>query len=243
MNDERYDLIMISFEKRYRLKKSVNLCISCVTALLGITSFIYGLRYESIRTIFRWMTIDGTLFTTLVAIAFIAVNIYELTAYTEMTLESVYYIRLSSVVAETVILAVVLFSHTPFISEHIPLTGRYDYLAMHLLIPVLSIASFLTNDSPIGKLRRRDYWRGTWFVTCYAVTVVILIAANILSEAEIPYYFLDYRKHAGSSAFALVFIYGVGYFMSRTLSEWNRKLSWLWFKNITSGNVSDKPGG
>ena len=183
------------------------------------------------KTILRWMTVDGTLFTTFSALAFLAVNVWELLSDTEMTRRSVYFFRLSSAVAETVIFLVVIISQIPLFTEHIPFYGRYDHFAMHMLIPILSVSSFLLNDSPLGRLKPFDYCRGTWFVTCYGVTMFVLISTYTLPEAMIPYYFLNYRKYAWVTVTSFIFIYGVAYVMSRMLSEWNRKLSWLWFKD------------
>ena len=158
---EIYDIVMYRFHRRYRLKKAVNLCITSVVAVLGITSFLYGLQYESFKTIFRWMTVDGTLFTTFCAIAFILVNLYEILGNTELTSIPIYYIRLSSVVAESVKFGVTLISQLPFFDEHIPIIDRYDYFVMHIVVPILSVTSFLTNDSSIGKLKPMERWRGT----------------------------------------------------------------------------------
>ena len=150
-----------------------------------------------------------------------------------MTRTSVYFIRLSAAVAEAVIFIVVLFSQLPIFSEHLPINDRYDSFVMHVLIPVLGVTSFLINDSPIGKLTRIQRWRGTWFVTFYAVNILALIASERLPAELIPYFFLDYRNvHWSIVAFAAVFVYTVGYLMSWRISEWNRRLSWLWFKNI-----------
>ena len=107
------------------------------------------------------MTVDGTLFTTFCAIAFILVNLYEILGNTELTSIPIYYIRLSSVVAESVIFGVTLISQLPFFDEHIPIIGRYDYFVMHIVVPILSVTSFLTNDSSIGKLKPMERWRGT----------------------------------------------------------------------------------
>lgn len=231
---QKYKEILKAFERRYFLKKITNICISCLIAILGITSFLYGIQLESISTIFRWMTVDGTVFTTLGAMAFIVINIVEVSKHTEMTRKIVYYIRLSSAVAESVILIVVLFSQLPFFEEHLPIFDRYDSFVMHILLPLLAISSFLTNDSPIGKLRPKERWHGTWFVSFYAVIILTLITAKALPTDMIPYYFLDFRHHAGASAVAFVFIYSCAYLMGWHLSEMNRKLSWLWFKGIAA---------
>ena len=121
-NLDFYEEIQRNYNRRYRLKKTTNLVLSALIAFLGITSFLYGLTLESIPTIFRWMTVDGTLFTTASAIAFIAVNLVEILAHTELTRTSVYYIRLSSAVAESIIFIVVIVSQLPFFPEHLPVS-------------------------------------------------------------------------------------------------------------------------
>ena len=232
LTDRGYDDVLLAFDRRYRQKKITSLCICALIVILGVSSFVYGTRLEYIWTLFRWMTVDGTVFTTLGALAFIAINLVEMWRNTEMTRKVVYYIRLSSAVAESVILITALFSQMPFFLEHLPLCDRYDSFVMHILIPLLGIASFLTNDSPIGKLNAAERWHGTWYVTFYVVIMFALIVSETLPTEMIPYYFLDFRNYAGATAIALVFIYGCAYLMGWCLSEWNRKLSWLWFRGI-----------
>lgn len=239
MKEVSIEEIVETFDRRYYRKKMTNLCISFLIVLLGVTSLCYGLSLESTPTIFRFMTVDGTIFTTLGAIAFIGVNLVEILNHTELTNMFVYYIRLSAAVAESVILIVVMTSRLPFFSEHLQLANRYDTFAMHLLIPLLGISSFLINDSPIGKLTPKQRWNGTWFVTFYAVVILSLIVTKALPAHLIPYFFVDiWQTPWHMIAFAFFFVYGITYLMSWRLSEWNRKLSWLWFRNI----AGKKPG-
>ena len=96
---------------------------------------------------------------------------------------------------------------------------RYDMFCMHVLISVLAIASFVINDSPLGKLSFGETMIGTVFV----------------KGEYIPYFFLDFR-HLGSLSI-LVFsllIYATGYSLSLLLSFLNRKLYWCWFRNLTA---------
>lgn len=238
-----FDEVQSAFDKRYRQKKTTNLTISLVIVILGVSSFIFGLQLESIRTIFRWMTVDATVFTTVGAFVCVAVNLVEMLAHTEVTKTAVYYIRLSSAVAESVVFIVVMFSQLPFFTEHLPICDRYDSFVMHVLIPILGIGSFLINDSPIGKLSAANRWHGTWFVTFYAVVILTLIETGLLRSELIPYFFLDYRQNGwGVFLCAFAFVYGSAYCMAWRLSEWNRKLSWLWFKGIFS-DASNEPGG
>ncbi len=233
MIDRKYQKMQEAFDRRYRRKKMTNFLYSALIFLLGITSFLYGLRLESMPTIFRWMTVDGTLFTTLGAAVFVVVNLVEMLTYTEMTKVPVYYIRLSAAVAESIIFIVVLFSQLPLFPEHLPVFDRYDSFVMHILIPILGIGSFLLNDSPIGRLKPMERWHGTWYVTFYAAIILALIGTKALPSELIPYFFLDFRAQGwGVFSLAFMFIYGSAYLMAWCLSEWNRKLSWRWFRNV-----------
>ena len=240
--DQRfYDEVQIAFNKRYQRKKKTNLAISLAIVILGVSSFMFGLRLESFPTIFRWMTVDGTVFTTLGASLFVVVNLVEMLAHTEMTRVAVYYIRLSSAVAESVVFIVVMFSRLPFFAEHLPIFDRYDSFVMHVLIPILGVVSFMINDSPIGRLSTAKRWHGTWFVTFYAVVILTLIGTGQLSSEMIPYFFLDYRQNGwGVFLCAFAFVYGSAYLMAWRLSEWNRKLSWIWFKGIAGGGPNQR---
>ena len=251
---QNLDGVWDNFELRYRKKKITNICISVLIVLLGVSSFVYGWHLEPSITIFRYLTVDGTLFTTVGAAVFVIANLVEILADTEVTRVSVYFIRLSAAVAESVIFIVVVFSQLPFFSQHLPVVDRYDSFVMHVLIPVLGVFSFLINDSPIGRLKPIQLWHGTWFVTFYAVIVLSLIATEILPTELIPYFFLDFRHvHWSVFMFAFAFVYTSAYLMADRLSEWNRRLSWLWFKDVTErGGMHmeqaeakhlEKPGG
>lgn len=129
---------------------------------ISFVLFIYYFDGEGLLT-FGWMTVDGTIFTTLMTIFFVAVNTTELIEDTELTLRSVYFARLSSAVAESLILIVVLISQLPVFPQHMHIL-RYDMMCMHILIPLLTILSFVYNDSPMPRLRFKDLMKGTWFI-------------------------------------------------------------------------------
>lgn len=233
MNTPNYDAILENLDRRYRMKKLVSRSVSNLIFILGVTSFIYGWQLEPSLTIFRFMTVDGTVFTTLSALACAIVNIVEIVKNVELTREQVYYLRLSSAVAESVIFIVVAFSQLPIFPEHLPVFDRYDSFVMHLLIPVLCVASFLMNDAAIGRLTFWQRWHGTRFVTCYAAVMIWLIGSRRLPTELIPYFFLDFRTNGwGVFLLAFVFVYGVAYLMSWRISELNRRLTWEWFRNI-----------
>lgn len=233
MTDEEYLKIGEKLKQRYKMKKSVNILISAVIVLLGTVSvaFIFRFDKEGILT-FRWLTVDGTLFTIVCSSAFIAINLIEIFYKTELTAVSVYYIRLSGAVAEGLIMIVVLLSQLPIFEDHMHIL-RFDMFNMHLLIPLLTISSFIINDAAIGKLKLKDLLKGTRFVTVYAVIIIILIQSGVLKSKEIPYFFLDFANMEWwliLMGFAI--IYGIGILLSYCISEMNRKLSWLWLKNI-----------
>ena len=214
-------------------KNSANICVSALIVILGVSSFLYGLTIEPSVTIFRFLTVDGTLFTTVGALCCIVINIAELVRMEDVSSPAAFYIRFSMAVAESVIFIVVAFSQLPFFEEHLPVFDRYDSFVMHAVIPVLGVGSFLFNDSPIGRLGRWERLAGASYVTVYAVIIVTLISTERLPSELIPYFFLDYRNNGfGVFALAFVFVYGVAYLMGWILSEWNMKCSWLWFRDL-----------
>lgn len=204
--------------------------------MLGILSlvFIWNFDKEGLLT-FRWLTVDGTVFTTVISLVFVVVSILEIMRYTELTSRSVYYLRLASAVTESLIILVVLLSQLPVSAEHLHIF-RFDMFNMHILIPVLTVASFLLNDSPIGKLKVRQLLNGVLFIILYAVVILSLIISGIIPVEQIPYFFLDI-VHLPRLKFIsyFVFLFGLSFLLSFILSRWNRKLSWIWFKGISGG--------
>ncbi|MBQ6575208.1 MAG: hypothetical protein IJL90_03785 [Lachnospiraceae bacterium] len=220
------DLIEKRFEQRYKTKKKLNLVICAVIALLGTASvmFIFDFDNDGLYT-FRWMTVDGTLYTTIISYICFFVNIVEIRKYTELTSRAVYYMRLSSAVAEGLIITVVLISQLPFTDEHMHIF-RFDMFNMHILIPLLTILSFIMNDSPIGFINRIKRLNGTWFITVYAVVIVSFILGGKISDDMIPYEFLDIvNMSAGEIIGCLLVIYTIGYCFSNLLYRLNKKIS------------------
>ncbi len=235
MESNRIERIELRFKRRYRIKKLVNLLISILIAVSGVISVLFIWNYDGEKLLtFRWMTVDGTIFTTAAAAFYVVVSILEMARYTELTSRSVYFARLASAVAEGLIVIVVLLSQLPFSPEHMHIF-RFDMFQMHILIPVLTILSFILNDSPIGRLSFRQKLRGTWFITLYAAVILTLILTGIIPAGQIPYFFLDVA-HMPDLAFigCFLFIYSVAFLLSHCLSSWNRKLSWLWFWGVAS---------
>lgn len=233
MDTDRLEQIEEAFKKRYKQKKLFNLMICTVIFLSGITALIliWNLDQEGPLT-FRWMTVDGTIFTTAIAFFYVLVNIREITQYTELTNRIVYFTRLASATAESLIFLVVMMSQLPVFPQHMHIL-RFDMFLMHVLIPILTVESFLVNDSPVGKLKLPKLLHGTWFITFYASIVLTLIAKGIITTEMVPYFFLDI-VNLPPLAFAgyFVIIYCISFCLSCGLYEANRRLSWLWFRGV-----------
>ena len=219
------------FDRRYRQKKIVNLLIGAMIIAMCIFALAYmaNIDREGLLML-RWMTVDGTLFTLILTLFFFIVNIVELHKNTEMTRRAVYISRLSSAVSESVIIIVVLISQLPVFPMHLHI-ARPDMFFMHIAIPVLVIASFTMNDSPLGRLSRMETFYGTSFVTFYAVIILSLIGSGVIKSEYIPYGFLDFKAMTIPAIIAtVVAFYVMGYALSAGLSEMNRKLYWRWFR-------------
>lgn len=219
------------FTKRFRRKKQLNILVCFIIFVLGITSFIYKARYEGgMLTCFREMTVCGTVFSSVVALIYMLMSIYELCCGKEIEAAPLYYLRLSSATAEFIILIVVLIGYLPFIPAN-PVIGRYDMINMHVLVPILTLTSFLFNDPPRGKLTPVQRLGGLCFLLLYTIGETICILLYIIPEDKIPYFFLNVRHQPlWFTLLAVVVIYGMGYLLAWAFSELNRKCSWAWYR-------------
>ena len=228
---EKLEKLQAHFDRRYREKKILNLFVGGVIIVMCVFALIYmaNIDREGILML-RWMTVDGTLFTLILTVFFFVVNIVELRRNTELTRRAVYFTRLSSAVAESVILIVVLISQLPIFPMHMHI-ARPDMFCMHIAIPILMIASFTMNDSPLGRLSRKETLYGTSYVTFYAVIVLSLIGSGVIKREQIPYGFMDIEAMSIPVIIATIAaFYVMGYALSSGLSKMNRKLYWRWFR-------------
>ena len=227
-------LIQASLRKRNAQKKAINILACIAITFLGITATIYKVRYEGgFWTCFREMTVCATVLTSLTSAALVILNLYEMKIGSEQTFCQLYYWRLSSAVTEMMVLLIVLIGYLPFFSDH-PVIGRYDMINMHVIIPLLTIGSFVLNDSPVGKLSPRKRLGGLNIITVYTVFILTLIITNIIPDNKIPYSFLDIRHQPfWYVLLAFVVVYGGGYLLSWLFYRLNLKLSWIWYSNVT----------
>ena len=228
-----HELIDRKITERFRLKKKVNLIISILIVILGIATLYMAFGVEVGISSFRYLTINGTLFTTIGSFVFIAANIYELTTGKEITNVPVYYIRLSCAVTETVIMLVILIA---FMMGDASGLDKWNQVGTHIVIPVLTVSSFVANDAPIGKVAPLKRLCCTIFITVYSIIIIALFGSGVLPMDMIPYAFIDWRVvpvwqiicYAG-------IVYFIAFMIATVLYQLNKKLSWLWFRKLTAG--------
>ena len=225
------------FKNRFFVKKDCTIISSIIIVFCGVSSVMYSalVFHNNIFDRMRYMTFDGTMFTTLVSFLFIVISTFEKIYDTEVTNRFIYFMRLSSATTEFVIFIVVMIGLLPFLPDK-PDIVTYPGALMHLVIPLTSILCFLFNDAPIGKLKVYEPLFGTTYITIYAVVITILFATGILPSSKAPYSFLDFKNRPfWFSLLCLIVIYTIGYLISKAFIRLNSKLSWQWFKNIKVG--------
>ncbi len=231
LDNVNLDNVMERFDRRFRLKKTINLLISFILVLIGIIPMYLVFAQKAGIYAFRWLTVDGTLFTMTGSFIFIMVNIYEIVTGNEMTRVPVYFIRLSCAVSEAVIMIVVFIG---FLLGDPSALDEWDEIVTHAIMPVLMVLSFLTNDSPIGRIRPLMRLHGTWFITVYGLIIIQLFATEVMPMSMIPYPFLNPDMLPMWMIVASVLIiYLIAFGIATALYKLNRRLSWLWFEGIT----------
>ena len=180
----------------------------------------------------RYMTWLSSIYTALLCFTCGFVNLMELHYDYELTSKLVYFIRLSCATNELVVLLVVIYGLLPFVPDRPDFTSVTGFI-MHVFMPLLTPLSFVLNDAPIGKLKRYEPFYGTSFITLYALIMIPKILNGSMPREKVPYSFLLINEHSLLYNVSVVIaIYSIGYFLAYFLSELNRRLSWIWFKDI-----------
>ena len=219
------------FNRKFIRKKQANTVISVLIFILGFSSIIYKANYEGdFWTCFREMTFCGTVFTTLVAFITVFLSLYERKHAYEFTCGWLYTLRLSACTTEFIIFVVVMIGFLPCFSTD-PTILRYDMMNMHVLIPILMVVSFTFNDAPVGKLTAKEHLGSLAFLTLYALGQLICILNGLYPRQEVAYFFLDVMNQPWwFTAFAVAFMYGLGYGLGSLFAYLNRKGSWYWYR-------------
>ena len=131
-------------------------------------------KYEGgFLTCLRELTVDGTISAFAIAFIYVLFNAFEMIKGKGYQNTFLYFLRLSSAVTEFMILLIVLIGFLPMVTADHPVVNRFDMLNMHVIIPVLTLFSFVFHDSPIGKLKPIQRCNGLIFIIVYTVAMLL----------------------------------------------------------------------
>lgn len=217
---------------RFKYKKQLNILISLTISVLGFCSFfisvIRDMNWDFLSD-FRFMTINGTVFTSIISLITAVISLAEIIKGEDIKLEKFYFLRLTSVVTESIIAIVILMSLFPFIPDK-PNILKYDSFNMHVIIPILTIVSFLIAEPPSDKIKPVMRFNGSALITIYSVIIVSLILWGVIPQKDIPYSFLEVNtRPLWYILLAGVIIYAGAYFLSWGYIELNKKISKSWY--------------
>ena len=217
---------------RFKYKKQLNILISLTISVLGFCSILISVVEDmnwDFLSDFRFMTINGTVFTSIISLITAVISLAEIIKGEDIKLEKFYFLRLTSVVTESIIAIVILMSLFPFIPDK-PNILKYDSFNMHVIIPILTIVSFLIAEPPSEKIKPIMRFNGSALITIYSVIIVSLILWGVIPQSEIPYSFLEVNtRPLWYILLAGVIIYTGAYFLSWGYIELNKKISKSWY--------------
>ena len=217
---------------RFKYKKQLNILISLTISVLGFCSFFISVVRDmnwDFLSDFRFMTINGTVFTSIISLITAVISLAEIIKGEDIKLEKFYFLRLTSVVTESIIAIVILMSLFPFIPDKSNIL-KYDSFNMHVIIPILTIVSFLIAEPPSDKIKPIMRFNGSALITIYSVIIVSLILWGVIPQSEIPYSFLEVNtRPLWYILLAGVIIYAGAYFLSWGYIELNKKISKSWY--------------
>lgn len=216
---------------RFRVKKRINMVLCALIFALGVSSYLVSVYTDAkgdFLSLFRFMTINGTLLTSGVSLGTLYINFLELRLGAELYSRAAYLLRLSAAVTECVIAIVIFLSLLPFIPDS-PNIMKFDSFNMHVILPALTIASFVLDGLPVERLRRRERFSGALPITVYAAVMVPLILLGMIPKERIPYSFMKFGAHpVWYSLLFAAMVYLLAYLLTLALSRWNRRARRLW---------------
>ena len=229
----------VILNKRSRRNTRWNLFIASLIFVFGSASIFLSLFDKNETDFFlefRFMTMNGTIFTTLISLIILIVCFIELKQNRAVVSDRLYYFRLSSAVTEIIIAVVIAMSFLPAVPDS-PNIFTFASFTMHVILPVLTVISFLINKTPVPHLHPVRRFNCSWLITLYAVTVISMITVGLIPQEKIPYSFLDFQH---SPVWYVVyfgcFIYSLTYVMSYFLTDGNSRIATLWHEQ-------EKPAG
>ena len=217
---------------RFKYKKQLNILISITISVLGFCSFFISVVRDmnwDFLSDFRFMTINGTVFTSIISLITAVISLAEIIKGEDIKLEKFYFLRLTSVVTESIIAIVILMSLFPFIPDK-PNILKYDSFNMHVIIPALTIISFLIAEPPSNKIKPVMRLNGSALITIYSVVIISLILWGVIPQKDIPYSFLEVNtRPLWYILLAGVIIYAGAYFLSWGYIELNKRVAKSWY--------------
>ena len=191
--------------------------------VLGLISLTVAVARdgEQWQRAFRFMTVIGTLYTTLLSGVVFAVTLRN----RDRADTPLFFLRLCAAVSECVIAIVILLSFLPFIPDS-PDIFRFDSFVMHVAIPLLTVISFVVCARPAGDMPPLTHFNGSWLLVVYSAVVTALIITGVMPREDIPYSFLEIStRPLWYVLLSAGIIFGTAYFLSFLLSAVNRRLS------------------
>lgn len=191
--------------------------------VLGLISLTVAVARdgEQWQRAFRFMTVIGTLYTTLLSGVVFAVTLRN----RDRADTPLFFLRLCAAVSECVIAIVILLSFLPFIPDS-PDIFRFDSFVMHVAIPLLTVISFVVCARPAGDMPPLTHFNGSWLLVVYSAVVTALIITGVMPTEDIPYSFLEIStRPLWYVLLSAGIIFGTAYFLSFLLSAANRRLS------------------
>ena len=212
-----------------RKKKRLNLALNILISVLGISSLVIFLHVNRLAA-FSFFTFDGSLFTTVVSVLAVVVNLRELSEGRENESRRMFFLQLASAVTETVICIVVLAGYLPFFPDD-PSITPYHMFCLHVAIPLLAMPRFIFFEKPCGILHPSKLLLSTIPIGVYGLGIVNAIKFGLLPQSLIPYSFLDFESNfLWYFVFALVVIPSFGFLLSWLFYRLNLRASLLWYR-------------
>ena len=191
--------------------------------VLGLISLTVAVARdgEQWQRAFRFMTVIGTLYTTLLSGVVFAVTLRK----RDRADTPLFFLRLCAAVSECVIAIVILLSFLPFIPDS-PDIFRFDSFVMHVAIPLLTVISFVVCAPPAGEMPPLTHFNGSWLLVVYSAVVTALIITGVVPREDIPDSFLEIStRPLWYVLLSAGIIFGTAYLLSFLLSTANRRLS------------------
>lgn len=204
--------------------------VSVLIFLLGTSSLTvsaFSQENENFLMSFRYMTVNGTAFSTLVSTIVIFISASKTRSGAEHWQNRLYFLRLSSAVTEIIIAVVIAMSFLPSVPDDPDLLS-YDSFNMHIVIPLLSVISFLLHPTSARKTGILAHLRCAWLITLYAAVIILLIVFGMIPKEMIPYSFLDIHSMPVWYILAFgFFIFSFVYVLSFLLTDLQYRLCFI----------------